>query len=142
MTELAAIGPAWAWILAGLLLMGSELAVPGIFLMWLGLAAFLTGLIEAVFDLPWQGQLPLFAGLAVLAVMMGARWNRRTVSDLNRGAYRLIGREERLTVGIVDGSGHVRLDDTLWRVTGPDMSAGTRVRIVGVEGTMLVVAPV
>ncbi|GJE46907.1 NfeD family protein [Methylobacterium soli] len=39
----AEIGSAWIWILAGLVLMGAELAAPGMFLVWFGLAALLTG---------------------------------------------------------------------------------------------------
>ena len=43
----AEIGPAWIWILVGLVLMGAELAAPGVFLVWLGLAALLTGFLSA-----------------------------------------------------------------------------------------------
>lgn len=136
-----AIAPAWAWILAGLVLMGGELALPGVFLVWLGLAAGLTGLIEAVLGLPWQGQLLLFSALSVAAVLLANRLNRQRTSTLNLGAHRLIGRSFRLEAAIHAGEGHARLDDTLWRVAGPDLPAGTPVRVTGVEGTVLRVAP-
>jgi len=138
----AELGPAWAWILAGLILMGGELLLPGVFLLWLGLAALATGLVEALVGPPWQVQLPLFAVLSVLAVVAARRLDRTEPRQLNRGAHRLIGREVSLDAPIRDGSGHVRLDDTLWRVTGPEAPAGARVRVTGVEGTMLVVAVV
>ena len=36
--------PGLIWVLGGLLLLGAELALPGIFLLWVGLAAIGTGL--------------------------------------------------------------------------------------------------
>lgn len=142
MAALDALGPAWIWIIAGLLLVGGELALPGVFLVWLGLAAGLTGLAEAAFGLPWQGQLLLFSVLAVAAVVLASRLNRQRAPMLNLGAHRLIGRSFRLENGIVAGEGRVRLDDTLWRVAGPDLPAGTQVRVSGVEGTVLQVESV
>jgi len=139
---LAEIGPAWAWILAGLALMGGELLLPGVFLVWLGLAALVTGLVEALIGMPWQGQVPLFALLSVAAVVVATRLDRGAVPGLNRGAHRLIGREVVLDAPIRDGIGRVRLDDVVWRVSGPEAPAGTRMRVTGVEGTVLVVAAV
>lgn len=139
MTGLAAIDPAWGWILAGLLLMGGELLIPGIFLVWLGLAAFVTGLVEAGVDLPWQVQLPLFAVLSAITVTIATRLNRVERPLLNRGVQGLVGREVVLEAPIVAGRGGVRLDDTLWRVSGPDLPVGTRVRVTGAEGTVLTV---
>ena len=136
---LAELGPVWAWVLAGLVLMGGELVLPGVFLVWLGIAALLTGGIAAL-DVPWQAQLTAFALLSVAAVVLATRLNRRPAPVLNRGAHRLIGREFVLDAGLRDGHGQVRIDDTLWRVAGPDLPAGTRVRVTGAEGTVLRVA--
>ncbi|MDR7035451.1 membrane protein implicated in regulation of membrane protease activity [Methylobacterium sp. BE186] len=138
----AEIGPAWAWILAGLLLMGTELALPGVFLVWLGLAALLTGLLAALVTLPWQAQLLVFAGLAVVSVALASRLTKRPISGLNRADRGLIGREGMLTTDIVGGTGTICFDDTLWRITGPDLPAGSRVRVTGMTGTMLTVAAV
>jgi inner membrane protein len=139
---ITALGPAWAWVLAGLVLMGGELLLPGIFLVWLGLAALLTGAVEAAFGPPWQVEVPLFAVLALALVAAASRLNRPRPPHLNRGAHRLIGREGVLDAPLADGQGRLRLDDTVWRVTGPDVAAGTRVRVTGVEGTRLLVDPV
>jgi membrane protein implicated in regulation of membrane protease activity len=38
---------------------------------------------------------------------------------------------------IVDGIGTVRIDDTVWRVTGPDCPAGSRVRVAHADGANL-----
>jgi membrane protein implicated in regulation of membrane protease activity len=141
-TWLAGIDPGWGWILASLILMGGELLIPGIFLVWLGLAAFATGLIEAVFDMPWQIQLPVFAVFSIATVTLATRFSRAPLSGLNLGAHRLVGREFLLDAAIINGDGRVRFDDTLWRVHGPDLPAGTRVKVTGVDGTSLLVAPV
>jgi membrane protein implicated in regulation of membrane protease activity len=34
----------------------------------------------------------------------------------------------------------VRIDDTIWRVAGPDAPAGSRVKVVRVDGANLTVA--
>ena len=52
----------------------------------------------------------------------------------------LVGREFTLEKPIVDGTGTVRIDDTIWRVAGPDAPAGSRVRVVQADGASLTVA--
>ena len=42
---------------------------------------------------------------------------------------------------IVNGSGTVRIGDTLWRVSGPDAPAGGRVKVMRADGPTLVVEP-
>ena len=136
----AALGPAWGWVIAGLVLAGAEIVVPGVFLIWLGLAALATGLTALVIPLPWQGQTLLFAALAVALVALATRLHRRTGPQdtrLNRADRGLIGREGVLAEPIVQGTGRLRFDDTLWRIEGPDLPVGERVRVVGLSGTVL-----
>ena len=59
---------------------------------------------------------------------------------LNRRAAALVGRVFTLEKPIIDGTGTVRIDDTVWRVAGPDTPAGTRVRVVEAKGANLTVA--
>ena len=59
---------------------------------------------------------------------------------LNKRADALVGRVFTLEKPIIDGSGTVRIDDTIWRVAGPDAPAGSRVRIVQADGASLTVA--
>jgi inner membrane protein len=56
---------------------------------------------------------------------------------LNRRADALVGRIFTLERPIVDGAGTVRVDDSVWRITGRDLPAGRRVKVVGVQGTAL-----
>jgi inner membrane protein len=135
---------AWAWIIIGLLLMGLELVVPGTFMIWLGLAAIATGIVAGIFDISWQTAMLVYAVLALAAVALG-RWSTRKPGrreehpepELNRSDRALVGRSLRLETPIVDGVGRVRVDDSSWRVTGPDLPAGERVRVIGIDGTTL-----
>jgi membrane protein implicated in regulation of membrane protease activity len=138
------LGP-WAWIIVGVALIGIELMAPGVFFIWLGLAAIATGLIDAAFDLSWQLAALVFAVLAVVAVVFGRTLARpgaqhdTQAGSLNRRGEALVGRVFTLETPIVDGAGRIRVDDSSWRVTGPERPAGSRVRVARVEGTTLVV---
>ena len=146
MSEMFVTLGSWNWLIFGLLLMALELAAPGVFLFWLGLAALLVGLLSFAIELSWQTQLLLFAVFAACAVPL---WRRLALSGkavsqsnpfLNKRADALIGRVFTLEKPIIDGSGTVRIDDTIWRVAGPDTPAGTRVKIVQADGASLTVA--
>jgi membrane protein implicated in regulation of membrane protease activity len=56
---------------------------------------------------------------------------------LNRRTDAFVGRVFTLDKPIVDGSGTVRIDDTVWRVLGPDSPAGSRVRVTQADGADL-----
>ncbi|MFG1416576.1 NfeD family protein [Xanthobacter sp. V0B-10] len=145
MSLLSGLGP-WAWFVLGGVLLVAEIAVPGAFLLWLGLAALATGALSYVADLAWQGEVLAFAALAVVAVLVGRKVSPAPgkASDrpfLNRRAQAFVGRVFTLEEPITGGTGRVRIDDTVWRVAGPDASAGTDVRVVGVDGTVLKVEP-
>jgi membrane protein implicated in regulation of membrane protease activity len=135
----------WNWLIFGVVLMGLELLVPGVFLFWLGLAAFLVGVLSFLIDPAWQTQLLMFAVFAVAAVPLWRRMARSnsSASDspfLNKRAHALVGRVFTLEKPIVDGTGTVRIDDTIWRIEGPDAPAGSRVKIVKANGASLTVA--
>ena len=143
--DLGALGP-WAWIIAGAVLLALELAVPGAFMMWLGIAAALVGVISLAIDWSWQWQCVAFAVFAVASVPLWRRFahqvERQNQSPmLNRRTEALVGRVCTLEKPIVDGTGIVRIDDTVWRVHGPDRPAGSRVRITRADGASLAVEP-
>ncbi len=136
----------WNWLIFGFILMALELAAPGVFLFWFGLAALLVGLVSFAVHPSWQAQLLMFAVFALAAVPLWRRLalsnNRASQSNpfLNRRTAALVGREFTLEKPIIDGSGTVRIDDTIWRIAGPDTPAGSRVRVVQVDGANLTVA--
>ncbi|URK87018.1 NfeD family protein [Rhizobium sp. RCAM05350] len=144
------LGP-WSWWVLGLVLLAAEVVAPGVFLVWIGIAAILTGAVslllwEAGFWV-WQAQLVFFAVLSVAAVFIGRRLLARSgnTSDeplLNQRGARLIGRTAILEQPIIEGRGRIRLDATTWPVTGPDLPAGSRVKVTGSSGSHLIVESV
>src|SRR5436190_1621721 len=130
MAEMFSTLGTWNWLIFGFVLMALELLAPGVFMFWLGLAALLVGLLSFAINPSWQTQLLMFAVFAVAAVPAWRHFARsassRSVSNpfLNKRTEALIGREFTLERPIVDGTGTVRIDDTIWRVAGPDAAAG------------------
>lgn len=149
-TMMSALG-GWAWMLLGVVLLGLEVVVPGTFMLWFAIAAILTGVVALAADaagwvgLTWQAEAGLFVVLAIVAVIAGRAWMSRRqappsdASGLNERAARHIGRRAQLSEALVDGRGRVNLDDTVWLVSGPDLPAGTTVKITGADGVRLIV---
>ncbi len=132
------------WILAGMLLI-LELTSPVFFFLWLGFSAAAVGFLLLVFPaLPLEAQLVLFGVLSVVAVFAWRKYREvhPPVSDqplLNQRGQQYAGRVFTLDHPIVNGVGKVVVDDSTWRVKGPDMAAGTHVRVVGVDGVVFIV---
>lgn len=141
------LGP-WIWWIAGLILLAAELVLPGVFLIWIGLAALATGILSlALWEAgywTWHVQLLIFAVLAVVATFLGRRYLSKDDAGtdephLNDRAASLVGRIATLQEPIINGRGRIRLDDTSWPVNGPDLPAGTRVRVSTARGNELTV---
>lgn len=138
------LGP-WSWLLLALLLAGIEVLVPGTFFIWFGAAALIVGLIALVVSLSWQVELVLFVLLSAASVLIGRRFYGRAAKEGDGFANDRLGRQVgRLAVvdrAIEGGSGHIRLDDTVWRADGPDLPVGARVRITGHRDGRFLIEP-
>lgn len=133
----------WHWWILALALISIEMVAPGFFLMWIGAAAAVTGLITLIIpSLPWEGQFLIF-GLLAVASVVGARFyikrNPIETADatLNKRGAQYVGRTFSLEEAIVNGTGKVRVGDSVWRAFGPDLPAGDRVKVTGVDGAAL-----
>ena len=134
--------PHWMWMLGAIFLGIAELIVPGVFLIWLAAAAAATGLLTLAFGIGLPFQFAAFALLAIAAVYAGRRWyiaNPMPSADplLNDRAARLVGRTVVVAAAIVNGEGRVKVGDSVWSCRGPDCAEGSRVRIVGADGSCL-----
>ena len=142
------ISAAGAWLIAALVLGIAELAVPGVFLVFLAIAAAVTG--AAVFvlpDLPVAAQLGAFAVWSAVTVLIGKRWYRDYPVEggdpmLNDRSARLIGQVVVVETALVGGHGRVLVGDGSWPARGADAAVGTQVRITAVVNGAVVVAPV
>ncbi|CBA16689.1 NfeD family protein [Xanthomonas albilineans] len=134
-----------AWGALTLLLFGVEALVPGAFMLWMGLAAAVVFLaVLVVPGMPLLLQIGAFVVLSFAAMQVYRTWFRARGrgSDrplLNRRAEQLIGRWVTLDQPIQGGRGRAKVDDAFWVVGGPDLPAGSAVRIVGVDGMTLLV---
>ena len=133
------------WVLAGILLV-LELVTGTFFFLWLGAAALAVGVMMLFADWSWQVQVSVFAVLSVILLagsrLLIKRTQEKEVPFLNRRAERHVGRVFTLDQPIVDGRGRVKIDDTIWLVSGPDSPEKARVKVTGVDGATLEVEPV
>ena len=134
----------WHLLIAAAVFFVLELIAPGAFMLWLGISAMLVGVISFFVAWPWQYQLVAFAVFALVSIPLWRRFAGRVEKPvdqpfLNRRADAFVGREFTLEKPIVSGSGTVKIDDTIWRLTGPDVPGGSRVKVVRADAAMLVV---
>jgi len=133
----------FAWAAFALLLFAAEALAPGAFMLWLGFAAAAVFLgVLLVPGIPVLAQAAAFVVLGFVSIQVYRTWfrKRERQSDqpaLNRRTAALVGRVVPLERAIVDGRGRVQIADAYWEVTGPDLPAGTRVRIVGGDAMSL-----
>ena len=133
----------WDWFIAGLVLVILEIFAPGAVFLWLGIAAGVVGAV--VFFVPyldWKFQFTLFAVLSVVSIVVSRRYLKRRPLEtdhpnLNRRGAQYVGRDLILDAALSGGRGRLRVDDTTWRVEGPDLPAGAKVRVTAVNGATL-----
>jgi membrane protein implicated in regulation of membrane protease activity len=134
----------WAWWILACVLLILELMAPGVFLVWLGVAAAAVGVVELMFDMPWQVEIAVFSVLSLVLVLVARPWvlKRQQIDTdqphLNQRMMEYVGHKFILEKAIVNGRGSIRIDDTLWDVIGEeDQKAGTWVRVTDVDGLRL-----
>lgn len=137
----------WTWLAIGLILAAAEMAVPGVFLIWLAGAAIITGILAWLLPIGFALQIVIFALLAVAAVIVARRYLQgHPIHDadplMNQRGARLIGETAIVTQPIEGGTGRVRIGDGEWLARGQDIPAGVRVRITGSDGAVLLVEPI
>lgn len=133
----------FAWGAAALLLFAAEALAPGAFMLWLGFAAVVVFVgVWLVPGISLLAQIAAFIGLSFVSIQiyrMRFRGHERASDQpmLNRRAAQLVGRVVPLERGIVNGRGRVQIADAYWDVDGPELPAGTPVRIVSADGMTL-----
>ncbi|MCX4188203.1 NfeD family protein [Methylophaga sp. OBS4] len=135
----------WHWWIFAVVLLIIEILAPSFFALWMAIAAFLTGLALLLApQLSWEYQLLLFAVLSVLSIVLWRRYYLKNpvVTDqpaLNRRGEQYVGRIITLQAPIVDGIGKIKLDDSTWKIQGPDCEAGTKVKITALNNVVFTV---
>ena len=115
---------------------------------WCGsrLAPLLTGAADAAFGLSLEGQLAVFAAASALSCAAGYfvyrelhQRQHRHEEPLNERHRSMLGERGTVCEAFVNGRGKVRLGDSVWLASGPDLAEGATVVVSGFHGTRLVV---
>lgn len=140
----------WHWWIFALFLIGAEALLPGVFFLWMGVAAAIIGVAVLVTpDLAWEIQWIAFAVISIASVVGWRAYLLRypTQTDqptLNRRGQDYVGRHLTLSQPLKDGHGRTKLDDSVWAVEtedGADLPQGTKVVVTALRDTVLIVRP-
>src|SRR6185437_6109886 len=141
------LDPAWLWLIGGVVLLIAEVIAPGFFLIFIGAAAIITGVLAMALGLPIPVQLGAFAILAFLSARLVGRRFYATRYDyspdpfLNNKIGRLLGKVVVVVQAVDSHGGRVRVGDSEWSARGGPAAVGERVRIVDIDGNCLKVEP-
>jgi membrane protein implicated in regulation of membrane protease activity len=136
----------WHWFILAVVLVILEVFSPGVFFIWMGLAAGIVGGILLAFpELDWQYQLLSFALFSVTDILAARLILQRhpiktDQPNLNRRGEQYTGRTFTLEEPIINGEGKIRVDDSTWKIRGRDCPAGTQVKVAGVDGVVLLIS--
>lgn len=140
----------WHWWALAVILLIIETLAPGAFFMWMGVSAGIVGALLAFFPgMGWQLQVFIFAVFSVATIVGWRSYLRRNPTEtdeplLNRRGSQYVGRTFELTEEMKLGRGKINVDDTSWRAVcddETDLPAGSRVKVIAIDGTILKVEP-
>jgi membrane protein implicated in regulation of membrane protease activity len=133
----------WHWWVLGVALVILEVFSPGVFFLWMGIAAGIVGVVVwLVPDLSWEYQILIFAVTSVASIGAGRAYLLRHPIEtdqpmLNRRGEQYLNRTFTLEVPVVNGVGKIHVDDSTWKISGEDCDVGTKVKVTGVDGVVL-----
>lgn len=141
--------PVVNWIIAGLALSLLELIVPGVYLIWFGLAAFVVGI--AVYFLPIEltTQLIVFAIASGIFAVIGVAVYRYVFSkaqvpteykNLNNTAEQYVGQLVTVAEDAEDNRTKVKIGDTYWLASCQKaFKQGDTAKVVGVKDSLILI---
>ncbi len=135
----------WLWWSVGVVLLAGEMVLPGVYLLWIGVASLVTGVVAWVVP-EWGFEVHgmVFAAMATISVYLGNRYFYQKTgaiedAEVNVRRKKLVGRTFEVVEPIKNGSGHVQVGDSRWLAQGPDLEKGALATVTSVDGTVLVV---
>ncbi|MFS1539662.1 MAG: NfeD family protein [Candidatus Phlomobacter fragariae] len=146
MLKQIAANPYGFWLsLGGLLLVAEMLGIGG-YLLWSGIAAVIVGFFVWLIPFSWAFQGMLFSVLTVIAAFIWwyllSQMSKPQQGMLNQRDQQMIGLRATLTEPTNNGYSRVRVADGSWRIyCSIDLSAGTEVEVISINGNTLNVKP-
>jgi membrane protein implicated in regulation of membrane protease activity len=138
----------WAWMILAALFIVGEIFTAGFFLLPIGIGAAIAGLVALLGgNTIWQ--LVVFVVASFILFLVSRRFAQKVTKEQppGIGADRFIG-EECVVLENIDNlsdTGRVRMGKEEWRAesdSGSEITKGTKVTVVRLSGTHLVVKPV
>ncbi len=138
----------WHWIVLGVMLLIVEMSIGTFFMLGLGVAAIVVGIIDVQMGTSFTVELSIWMVLSLLAIAAWFKWFREDpITESGQSNYRLD------TLGSVQDEirphsrGKVKFDtpvlgNTVWHATSKvDIDENTRVKIVQINGQLIEVEP-
>ncbi|MBL4837811.1 MAG: NfeD family protein [Kordiimonadaceae bacterium] len=138
----------WLWWSAGVLLLAGEMVIPGVYLLWIGLASLVTGVAAWLMpEMGFEGHGLIFAALAAVSVFIGNHFFYKNTADdgeakVNTRGQKHVGKVYLAAEAFENGRGHVSVGDSRWLAQGPNAKVGEKMRVIAVNGTILMVEAV
>jgi len=143
MSFLIGLSP-WHWLSAAVLLLVIDMLIGSYYLLWVSFAAFLVALLQWAFGFGWEAQMVVFTVTSVLSVIAWYVYDKKRDKTkprptLNKRGHQYIGRTFQLSDAIINGVGKIKVDDSSWKVKGEDAPINTPVKVIDIDGTVLIV---
>jgi membrane protein implicated in regulation of membrane protease activity len=138
----------WVWATGAAIVAIFELHAPGYYLIWLAMGAALTAGLASITSLSLNSQLEAFAVASSLSCSLGFFAYRYfalfqdSESTMNQRGQDMVGAKGVVCIAIANGTGKVRLGDSVWLAEGPDLDIGTPVIVRNVRNTIVVVGEI
>jgi len=134
----------WHWYVIALFLVVMEgMLVSGVFASMAVAAAIVGTLFFTNPELTWQVQLAIFAGVTFVLSFISIRLMKRFAqSDGDKTSPSdMVGKEFIINRALQNGFSETEIEGNFWSIKGPNAPAGTLVKVVDVDGDMLLVLP-
>lgn len=134
----------WHWLVLGFILLIAEIAMPGVFLLWWGLAAIVVaGIMKFFPDLPLSSLAVIYAIIAMILSVIWWRYQHgkdqadQSNRALNQRNHAMIGSRGKVLEIAENGIGRGAFGDTTWRIKGHGLSVNDIIEVTGVDGITL-----
>lgn len=134
----------WYWLISGIFFITVEALAPVAYFLWFGLSALILGFITYFIELNLLLQVLLFSIFSTITTTLGRRFIPFHISNahdkyINKKTKQLIGMEIILDVPIENGSAQVKIAETFWTLSGPDLPKGSVVKVIDVYNNRVIV---
>ncbi len=134
----------WHWIIFGILLITFEIFIGTFFMLGLGVAAILVGVVDVIVPMSLESELTLWIVLSLVSIFIWFKYLKdNTIETSGQSNYTLETKGSVEETIIANGRGKVKFDspvlgNTIWHATAKhDIAIDSRVKIVEIKGQLI-----